>query len=148
MSAARTQEPHRREEFYEAWSYKAPELVAHDIVTSQDKTAAITSRIPTALFEGVRSVVDFGCRYGGFVSEFAQRIGVERVVGVDYSPDAIKVAEKRFTASGLMSHGFLLRLTSLGRTSRLLRFAPYGPPTSATSVAWCSGLVEGCYFGF
>lgn len=50
---------------------------------------------------GARSVIDFGCGHGWLLAELAADVGIERLTGVDFSPDAITATRRRIArASG------------------------------------------------
>jgi SAM-dependent methyltransferase len=52
----------------------------------------------------VKTVLDVGCGSGRHDVEMAERPGVERVVGVDYSPRSIEAAEREFPHRAVERH--------------------------------------------
>src|SRR5688572_5064263 len=48
------------------------------------------------IFSGVQSIVDAGCGTGHLLHYLQQEFGFQRATGLEYSPEAIKVAKKKF----------------------------------------------------
>lgn len=68
-----------------------------------DSLAGLRTRAAAELIReiGARSVIDFGCGHGWLLAELAADVGIERLTGVDFSPDAITATRRRIArASG------------------------------------------------
>lgn len=68
-----------------------------------DSLAGMRTRAAAELIReiGARSVIDFGCGHGWLLAELVGDAGIERLTGVDFSPDAITATRHRIArASG------------------------------------------------
>jgi SAM-dependent methyltransferase len=113
------------EVLYESWSRKTAKLVEFDIRTADSKARLILSRIPPGLLVDVRSILDFGCGYGSFLSRWASLLPLDEAIGVDYSERAIAVAAERFGGDSLR-YSTLPSLDAEEIAASLRELAPQG----------------------
>ena len=91
------------ERFYESWSSKSTDAIEYDIAASMRKADVILTHVPANYLREIRTVMDFGCGYGGLLQRFVDRMRttIEMAVGVDYSEIAIDIATRRFKREAL-----------------------------------------------
>jgi SAM-dependent methyltransferase len=98
-----------QEEFYQAWSVRSDAEIAYYNEAAVRKMDAVLDGMPVVRNLAIRSTLDFGCGYGQVLSTFAERLGLDRAFGFDYSGAAVEDASRRFRRNGMSFH----RLTSL-----------------------------------
>jgi len=89
------------DEFYQKWSAKSDSQIQADINSSLRKAETIAARLPKETLSQIKTMLDFGCGYGAFIDRFAKVIGVNWAGGVDFSCDAIRVAQTRYQSDAL-----------------------------------------------
>ena len=89
------------DDFYKKWSAKSDNDIQADIDSSIRKADTIVECFPKDTLSQIKTILDFGCGYGAFIYRFAKAIRVDWAGGVDFSGDAINVANKRYQSSVL-----------------------------------------------
>lgn len=92
-------------QFYETWSVKPAQAIADDIAAAERKAEVLAAIIRQSGIQAeIRSLLDFGCGFGGVVGRLLQIFDVEKALGVDYSASAIAEADRRFSGNRLGFH--------------------------------------------
>ncbi len=83
--------------FYSEWSSKSADAIDFDIRSAERKALAIVQRLPPAVLDSLRRVMDFGCGYGAVLLRLKRlrTAHIESALGVDYSDAAIDAARRR-----------------------------------------------------
>jgi SAM-dependent methyltransferase len=88
------------ESFYENWSDKDIASIQYDIEVSKRKAHAILSIIPFNCKNEFKSILDFGCGYGGLLHNLIGEFNQDCIgYGFDFSKTAIQYAERHYGSS-------------------------------------------------
>lgn len=83
--------------FYAEWSSKSADAIDFDIRSAERKASAIVQRLPPAVLDSLRRLIDFGCGYGAVLLSLKRlrAAHIEAALGLDFSDAAIDVARQR-----------------------------------------------------
>jgi len=93
--------PDRLADFYATWSEKTTSEINFDLLASKRKVDVILNGIPETLRKEIRTIIDFGCGYGGILGAINEQIKLDSGIGIDFSEAAIHIAQKKFTRDNL-----------------------------------------------
>jgi SAM-dependent methyltransferase len=113
------------ERFYDLWSAKSEIEISEDIAAAKRKAIILASIVPDEIVANIKTMLDFGCGYGGVVGSLSKNWTLDWAVGVDYSETAIKVATHSFGSSNLSFYQ-LRSLTAASIITQLELYIPNG----------------------
>lgn len=87
--------------FYNVWSSKSGAKINFDTKYAVKKAETISNNLPNEVKFKIKTVLDYGCGYGAFLNKFADLLNLEEAVGVDYSEEAIRVANDASTSENV-----------------------------------------------
>ena len=107
------------------WFGKMPMLMACQLIQSEELGLKTDTSV----------VLDLGCG-NGFVCEVLHAMGFKHVIGVDYSPQAIRLALVRIASDAVLYHGHAQKQLTLTNRSQTVQehFRSKAPPESG--VQW------------
>jgi len=84
------------EKFYQVWSGNSENVIHYINEAAIRKIEAIFEGMPDILALEIKTMIDFGCGYGRALHCCAEKLGVEKAYGFDYSGMAIEYAVNNF----------------------------------------------------
>ena len=94
------------EDFYQEWSDNTENIIQYVNEAAIRKIDAMLDGMPNASELNIRSMVDFGCGYGKTLHYCAEKLGVEKSYGFDFSKKAVEYAKASFGSDSVQFNQF------------------------------------------